>query len=178
VNHPARITYALDKLAAFEMDEGDWKNRVLHAGAILFFENQNGGDYPFIDGATCLDSIETAMMNDYQVTRLSEQAGVVRSSFPWSPLTETSFTSNWGTGEYALVNWSGHGWPTGPTGPSGRGTTATAFPSPPTASSRARGSSVCGLLGSMTITPPWCSPSPAMWDTRNPIPTGISVSIC
>jgi hypothetical protein len=28
-------------------------------------------------------------------------------------LTETSFTSNWGTGEYALVNWSGHGWPDG-----------------------------------------------------------------
>jgi hypothetical protein len=110
VNDSTRITYTLDKLVDFEQDTGAWKSRALHAGAILFFENQNHGDYPFIDGATCLDSIETGLMGGWTVDHFSEQAGLVTSLFPWPALTEAAFTSAWGTGEYAVVNWSGHGW--------------------------------------------------------------------
>jgi len=113
VNDPGRITYTLDKLTAFEEDAGTWKRNVLQAGAILFFENQNHSGYPFVDGATCLDSIETGLMGGHPVTHMSEQAGLVHSSFPWPALTEAAFTGAWGQGEYGVVNWSGHGWPNG-----------------------------------------------------------------
>ena len=33
--------YALTKIMAYESDTGDWKNNALHAGAILFYENEN-----------------------------------------------------------------------------------------------------------------------------------------
>jgi hypothetical protein len=112
VDDPARITYALDKLVAFERDTGAWKRNVLHGGAILFFEDQDHSGYPFIDGATCLDSIETGLMAGagYEITHFSERMGVVTSLFNWPALTEYSFTSNWGNGAHAIVNWSGHGW--------------------------------------------------------------------
>jgi hypothetical protein len=112
VDDPARITYALDKIVAFERDTGAWKRNVLHGAAVLFFENQDYTGYPFIDGATCLDSIETGLMGGagYAITHFSERMGVVTSSFNWPALTEYSFTSSWGNGEHAIVNWSGHGW--------------------------------------------------------------------
>ncbi|MFH1679239.1 MAG: C25 family cysteine peptidase [Candidatus Eisenbacteria bacterium] len=113
LNNTTRITYALDKLVDFEQDSGPWKTSALLAGAILFFENQNHGGGPFVDGATCLDSIERGLMSGWNVTHQCEAAGLVSSSFSWSPLTEAGFTNAWRTGEYAIVNWSGHGWPDG-----------------------------------------------------------------
>ena len=113
VDDPVKITYSLDKLVAFEQDTGAWKRNVLHAGSILFFENQDYSGYPFIDGATCLDSLETGLMAGYDITHSSEQAGVVTSGFDWDPLSEPGFTGDWRNGEHAIVNWSGHGWPDG-----------------------------------------------------------------
>ncbi len=110
VNDSTRITYTLDKLVAFEQDTGAWKNQALLAGAILFFENQDYSGYPFVDGATCLDSIETGLMGGLTVTHFSEQSGLVTSLYPWPALTENAFNTAWRTGEYAFVNWSGHGW--------------------------------------------------------------------
>jgi len=43
-NVPSRITYTLDKLVRVEQDNGAWKRHALHAGAILFFKNQNSQD--------------------------------------------------------------------------------------------------------------------------------------
>jgi hypothetical protein len=113
VNDSTRITYTLDKLAAFEQDIGSWKTNVLHAGAILFFENQNHSGYPFVDGATCLDSIETGLMGGMTISHMSEQVGLVTSLFPWPAVSQAALTSAWGGGEFAVVNWSGHGWPDG-----------------------------------------------------------------
>ncbi len=113
VNDSTRITYTLDKLVAFEQDTGTWKENVLHAGSILFFENQNHGDYPLIDGTTLLDSMETGLMGGMGITHMSEQAGLVTSPFPWPAISEAAFTSAWGSGEHAYVNWSGHGWSDG-----------------------------------------------------------------
>jgi hypothetical protein len=110
IDDPTKITYALDKMVAFEQDTGAWKSNVLHAGSILFFENQDHGDVPFIDGSTCLDSLETALMADYSITHFSEQSGLVHSAFPWLPVSEFTFTNAWRNDEHALVNWSGHGW--------------------------------------------------------------------
>lgn len=108
-----RITYTLNKLVTFEQDMGTWKNNVLHAGAILFFENQDFSGYPFIDGARCMNAIETDLMNSWAVSHYCEQEGLVPSSYPWDALTEAAFTADWRTGQYGLVNWSGHGWPRG-----------------------------------------------------------------
>ncbi len=113
VNDAARITYALDKSVAFEQDTGAWKTNALHAAAILFFENQNHSGYPFIDGAAVIDSIERGLMGGWTVSRMSEQSGLVTSPFPWPAITETSFNSAWRNGQYAVVNWSGHGWSDG-----------------------------------------------------------------
>jgi hypothetical protein len=113
VNDSTRITYTLDKLVTFEQDTGAWKENVLHAGTILFFENQDHGGYPLIDGASCLDSIETALMGGMTITHMTEQEGLVTSLFPWPPVSEAAFTSAWGSGEHAVVNWSGHGWSDG-----------------------------------------------------------------
>jgi hypothetical protein len=109
----ARIRYALNKLVAFEQDTAAWKNQALHAGAILFFENQDFSGYPFIDGARCMDVIETDLMNGWTTSHYSEYEGLVASSYPWGVLTETAFANDWRTGEYGVVNWSGHGWPAG-----------------------------------------------------------------
>ncbi|MBD3277227.1 MAG: T9SS type A sorting domain-containing protein [Candidatus Aegiribacteria sp.] len=113
VSDPGRITYTLSKSVSFEQDHGAWKTNVLHAGTILFFENQNFGGYPFIDGATLLDSMETGLMGGWNITHMSEQAGIVTSPFDWLPVTKNYFTGTWGGGQFGVVNWSGHGWPSG-----------------------------------------------------------------
>ncbi len=113
VNSGSRIVYSLNKLVAFEQDTGAWKRNVLHGGSILFFENQNGSGYPFIDGASCLDSIEVGLMDGFSITHFTERAGIVQSLYDWPAITEYSFTNAWGTGQHAVVNWSGHGWPDG-----------------------------------------------------------------
>jgi len=113
VNDPSRITYALDKTVAFEGDDGSWKTNVLHPTSILFFENQYHGGGPFIDGATAIDSIETGLMGGCDIDHMSEQFGVVKSPFPWPPISETAVSNHWSNGQYGVVNWSGHGWTNG-----------------------------------------------------------------
>ncbi len=109
----ARIRYTLNKLVAFEQDTGAWKDQALHPGAILFFENQDFTGYPFIDGARCMDVIETDLMSGWAISHYCEHEGLVPSSYPWDALTEAAFTADWRTGQYGVVNWSGHGWPRG-----------------------------------------------------------------
>lgn len=113
VNSAARITYALDKTVLFEQDTGTWKTNALHAAAILFFENQNYSGYPFVDGATVIDSIEVGLMGGWTVSRMSEQSGLVTSLFAWPPISEAAFNDAWRNGQFAVVNWSGHGWSNG-----------------------------------------------------------------
>ncbi len=112
-SNPGQITYALDKLVAFEQDTGGWKDRVLHGGAILFFENQNYDGVPFICGCRSLAAIEDDLMSGMTITHYSEQAGIVTSPYPWAALTEGNFIGSWRSGQYGIVNWSGHGSPDG-----------------------------------------------------------------
>jgi hypothetical protein len=113
VDKAERITYTLNKLAAFEQDTGAWKNNALVAGSILFFENQNYGGYPFIDGMTCLDSIATGLLSGMNLTCMTEKSGIVVSPLDYPPISETAFNDAWRTGQHAVVNWSGHGWSDG-----------------------------------------------------------------
>ena len=110
VNNTDRITYTLNKSVTFEQDSGSWKRNVLHPTTILFFENQDYSGYPFIDGASVIDSIETGLMDGWNITHMSEQYGLVTSLFPWPAVSEEAFSDHWRNGQYAVVNWSGHGW--------------------------------------------------------------------
>jgi len=110
VNDAGRITYTLNKSVTFEQDGGSWKKNALHPTTILFFENQNYSGYPFIDGATVIDSIETGLMDGWNITHMSEQYGLVTSLFPWPAVSEGAFMDLWRNGQHAVVNWSGHGW--------------------------------------------------------------------
>jgi hypothetical protein len=177
----SRITYTLDKLVRVEQDTGAWKRHALHAGAILFFENQDGSGIPLRDGATCVDEIEKSVMDGWTMSRYSEQTGLVRRGWS-SPLTRgrnsPSRTSTW-TGVPAPTASS-----TGPAtgGPmalrerSGPGTTATAFrrrmvPTDSTVTTSSPPGCTCG-----TITRPSFARSPATWATPTRTPTGTSVS--
>jgi len=65
----SRITYTLDKMVRYEQDTGEWKRNALHAGAILFYENQNHSGNPFRDGAVVVDEIETHFMQGWNMSR-------------------------------------------------------------------------------------------------------------
>ncbi|MGB2768500.1 MAG: C25 family cysteine peptidase [Candidatus Zixiibacteriota bacterium] len=106
----SRITYTLNKLVAFEQDTGAWKQQVLHAGAIAYFENENYSGRELSDGATILDSIETDIMSGWTISHYSEQGGLATSAYDWPALTEAAFIGDWRNGQYGIVNWSAHGW--------------------------------------------------------------------
>ena len=112
-NDIEKIKYTLNKIVSFEKDTGEWKKSALHAGAILFFENQDNSGYPFVDGARGLNAIEEDFMNGWNVSHYSEQEGIMPSSYKWNALNEEAFTNDWRNGEYAIVNWEGHGAPSG-----------------------------------------------------------------
>jgi hypothetical protein len=108
-----RITYTLNKLVAFEEDAGAWKDQALQPGSILFYENQDYGGYPKIDGSTLLNKIEVDLMSGWTVSRYTEKEGLDPSSFPWPAVSLSAFIDDWRSGQYGIVNWSGHGAPYG-----------------------------------------------------------------
>jgi hypothetical protein len=106
---PSRISYTLDKLIAFEQDNGAWKDQALHAGAILLFENENHSGHPVCDGARLPYRIERDLIPGWTCTHFSEQAGLAPSLYPWAGLTMTAFIDEWQNGQYGVVTWGGHG---------------------------------------------------------------------
>lgn len=105
----ARVDYALSKIVRYEQDTGDWKYNALHAGAMIHFDNQDHSGVPEVDGANCMNVIETDLMDGWTVSHYSEQDGLKPSDFPWPALTETAFNDDWRDGQYGVVNWFGHG---------------------------------------------------------------------
>jgi Peptidase family C25/Propeptide_C25 len=110
---PARITYTLNKLTAYEQDTGAWKNSALHGGAFWYLTNEDRNGRAAYDGACCLNEIEIHLLDGWTVTHFSEQEGLEKSIYPWPPLTETAFAGAWKSGSYGLVNWGAHGWSDG-----------------------------------------------------------------
>lgn len=113
VNNTTRITYALDKTVTFEQDTGAWKHNALHAGAFWYFTDELGDTTPAMDGAKFLAYIESDIMSSWTVSRYSEQSGLEQSAYAWPALTHTTLTTDWRTGQYAVVNWGAHGWTDG-----------------------------------------------------------------
>ena len=112
-SNPSRVTYTLNKIVTFESDTSEWKQSALHAGAFFYFTNEENTGWPAMDGAESLDYFEETIMQDWTISHYSEQSGLEPSTIKWPALTQGSFTSDWRTGKYAIVNWQGHGWTTG-----------------------------------------------------------------
>ncbi len=80
------------------------------SGTILFFENQDHQNLPFIDGCRTLAEIENNLMSGWTVTHYSEQVGLQTTDYSsWLALTDTNFALRWRNGQYGIVNWAGHG---------------------------------------------------------------------
>jgi hypothetical protein len=112
-NYNLWITYALDKMVAFEQDTGDWKRNALNLATIMFFANQDSSGYPVSDGGACMTIIEDQAMSGWNCTHLSEQAGLAPSHYPWPGISEAAVSDAWREGEYSVVNWACHGWVSG-----------------------------------------------------------------
>ena len=112
-NDLSRITYALDKIVTFEQDTADWKNHALHAAAFFYFTNEGHSGDPAMDGGDLSYYIEQDIMDGWTISHYSEQAGLETSVYDWPALSEIAFISDWRTGQYAVVNWQGHGWTDG-----------------------------------------------------------------
>ncbi len=109
INNPSRIIYTLEKTVSFEQDISDWKQHALHPGAFFYFTDELGIGEPAMDGATCCAYIENDFMDGWTVSHYSEQVGLEKSIYPWNPLSESSFSNDWRTGQYSIVNWGAHG---------------------------------------------------------------------
>ncbi len=109
----ARVTYTLEKIVNFESDRGEWKTNALHGGAILFFEDENHSGRSRIDGARYPHHIETTVMDGWNITHQCEKEGLDTSEYDWDAISEAAFNSSWRNGQYAVVNWAGHGWSNG-----------------------------------------------------------------
>jgi len=107
------ITYALDKIVAFEQDTGAWKRSALNLATIMFYANQDHTGYPVSDGGACMTIIEDQAMSGWSCTHFSEQDGLAPSAYPWPAISETVVADSWRDGEYAVVNWACHGWVSG-----------------------------------------------------------------
>jgi len=112
-NDISRITYTLDKLVTFEQDTRDWKNNALHAGAFFYFTNEDRSGWTAMDGAVLSHYIEEDIMDGWTISHYSEQEGLEKSVYDWPALSETAFIDDWRNGQYAVVNWQGHGWTNG-----------------------------------------------------------------
>lgn len=112
-NNPSRITYSLNKIVSFEQDTGEWKQHALHAGAFFYFTKELGPNNPSMDGAVLSYYIEEDIMHDWTISHYSEQEGLEVSVYDWPALNEAAFINDWRNGQYAIVNWQGHGWTNG-----------------------------------------------------------------
>lgn len=107
---PSRIMYALNKIVAFEQDTGAWKHTALAPGAFFYFSNELGMNTGPMDGARVGAVIADDLMENWTVSRYTEQEGMETSLYPGAVLTEEAWTLDWKTNQYALVNWGAHGW--------------------------------------------------------------------
>jgi hypothetical protein len=104
------ITYALNKLVAFEQDTGSWKNSALHAGEFWYFENEDYSGIQEWEGSVCMHYIETDILDGWNISHYNEQEGLKPSDYEWPAISEAVFTSAWRDGQYSVVNWGCHGW--------------------------------------------------------------------
>lgn len=113
-NDGATLRSIAEKTVNFERDTGSWKNRALLLGAFSNFENEDNLGWPECDGGALMEVMKDNLLSGWQYTRMYEEEGLNPSSYPHeTAITRTNVIDEWSTGNYAVVNWSGHGSPEG-----------------------------------------------------------------
>ena len=112
-NNVEALDRILKKTVAYQSPGGSrtWRKRVLQPAAMLFYDNQYGGNSIRIDGADMANTIWKQSIKPYGLSRttLFEEDGVDPSKHKGDiPLTKDNLIKTWGNG-YGLVTWFGHG---------------------------------------------------------------------
>ena len=112
-NNAQALDRILKKTMAYQSPYGDrtWRKRVLQPAAMLFYDNQYGGNSIRIDGADMANTIWTQSIKPYGLSRttLFEEDGVDPSKHKGDvPLTKDNLIKVWASG-FGLVTWFGHG---------------------------------------------------------------------
>jgi hypothetical protein len=110
VDEPSFVTYTLNKIVTFEQDTGEWKHHALAPGAFFYFSNETAPQTGPMDGTRIGAVIADDLMENWTVSRYTEQEGIEVSEYPGEPLTEAAWTKDWKDNQYAIVNWGAHGW--------------------------------------------------------------------
>jgi len=103
---PSTVQSICEKSVTYEQEnDPSFKKNILLLGA-FFWEDT--------DNAVLMEAkVDQPWMSDWTMTRMYEQNSTVWSSYACDyPLTHSNVMSIWPNGEYAFVNWAGHGSPT------------------------------------------------------------------
>ncbi len=103
---PATVQSICEKSVAYEQNtDPAFKKNILLLGS-YFWEDT--------DNAQLMEAkVNPAWMSDWTMTRMYEQNSTVYSIFPCDlPISHANVMSVWPSGQFAFVNWAGHGSPT------------------------------------------------------------------
>jgi hypothetical protein len=108
---PATVASICQKSVAYEQnDDPAYKKNILLLGAYFW----NGDPNPVTDNAVLMEAkVDQPWMADWTMTRMYEQNSECYSTYPCDhELLRQNVLNVWGSGQYAFVNWAGHGSPT------------------------------------------------------------------
>jgi hypothetical protein len=109
-NNPATVQAICEKIRTYEMDTGSWKKRSLMCAPMWAYSTGSATDHAYV---------AENMMSDWTWSgwfhyTMYEKEGLSPSTFPsTSPLTKEMLLAVWDNGQYALVNFGGHGYTNG-----------------------------------------------------------------
>lgn len=113
-NSPHLIEDYLRRVIMFQQDNRNYKQNVILAGAVLYFQNEDGLGYPFIDGAEVLEYLKKNIIEKEEALKtfaFYEKEGWKKSSFPCNEaLDEGNLFYLWQKGA-GYVNIEAHGSP-------------------------------------------------------------------
>ena len=108
---PSTVLSICEKSVAYEQNNNPaFKKNILLLGAYFWNDDPN----PETDNAVLMEAkVDQPWMSDWTLTRMYEQNEDCWSNYPCDfPLLNSNVMSAWTTGQYAFVNWAGHGSPT------------------------------------------------------------------
>ena len=106
---PSDVLHICEKSVAYEENEDPaFKKNILLLGAFFWDDDPN----PRTDNAVLMEAkVDQIWMSDWTMTRMYEEG---YSTYPMDyDLTYNNVRSVWSSGQFAFVNWAGHGSPTG-----------------------------------------------------------------
>ncbi|MDP2172322.1 MAG: C25 family cysteine peptidase [Candidatus Cloacimonadaceae bacterium] len=108
-NSATEVTAVAHRVAAFEQNNGAWKNKALLPAAFLNYQGEPELIFLQTDGADFFEYAKQTSLSDMQCTTLYEQIGVVPSHPSDYPLSYDNLRTLLNTESFGILNWSAHG---------------------------------------------------------------------